>query len=406
MFTQNFKENFPIFKNYPKIVYLDNSATSQKPQIVIDSIKDYYEKYNFPIFKGYTNFSQKSQDLFTKNKQTIANFFQVSLEQLVLVNGGATQAINLLANQLKDKLPKNSTIVLSVAEHHANLMIWQKIAKEKKLKIEYLPIDEKGILDLNYFSNLLKVNPNISLIGLTFVSNVLGLINPLKKFGKLIEEYQKINQKRTFFLVDGAQAVSHLNFNFNHLKADCLFFSSHKMLGPLGIGGILTKKEFLSEIDPLILGGGIIQNVTLDDYQITSDQNQKFLAGTINGADVSGLAQACLYLKKIGLKNIQTETQDLVNYAFQKLSEISGLEIVGGQKKRLNLISFYFKNFDSFEISTFLASQNIIVRSGYHCAQPIHDYLKIPKTVRLSLQVYNTKEDIDKLVGCLKEIIK
>jgi cysteine desulfurase/selenocysteine lyase len=178
------------------------------------------------------------------------------------------------------------------------------------------------------------------------------------------------------------------------------------MLGPLGIGGILTKKEFLSEIDPLILGGGIIQNVTLDDYQITSDQNQKFLAGTINGADVSGLAQACLYLKKIGLKNIQTETQDLVNYAFQKLSEISGLEIVGGQKKRLNLISFYFKNIDSFEISTFLASQNIIVRSGYHCAQPIHDYLKIPKTVRLSLQVYNTKEDIDKLVGCLKEIIK
>lgn len=406
MTKENFKNDFIFFENYPNLIYLDNSATSQKPKSVVNAIKNYYEKENFPIFKGYTNFSQNTQDVLIKSKQIIANFFQVSIEQLILCNGGTTQAINLLAHQINKKIPPKSTIVLSVAEHHANLMIWQKIAQEKNLKIKFLKINKNGILDLNHFRQLLKSDNNISLISLTFVSNVLGLINPIKSIGQLIEKYKTTKTSNTFFFVDGAQAVSHLNFNFNHLKADCLFFSSHKMLGPLGIGGILAKKDFLSKINPLILGGGIIQNVSLEKHQLTLDQNQKFLAGTINGADITGLAQACLYLKAIGLKKIQNDAQDLINYAYQKIKEIPQIKIVGGQKNRLNLISFYFKNIDSFEISTFLASKNIIVRSGYHCAQPIHDYLKIPKTTRISLQIYNSKNDIDKFLNCLKVIIQ
>ncbi len=402
MFNSKIKLDFPLFNKYPNLIYLDNAATSQKPQIVIDALSQYYREFNFPIFKGYSTLSQKSQNLFFRNKKDIANFFHLSTEQLIFIPGGTTLTINLLANSLINKIKVNSTIVLSVLEHHANLLIWQKLAKKKNLKIEFIPLEKNGLLDLIYLKQLLNSNPNISLFSLVYVSNVMGLINPMKKIGQLIDNYRQKKTTPTYFFIDGAQAVSHLNFNFNHLKADGLFFSSHKMLGPLGLGVLLVSKNFLNQSEPFFLGGGIVQQVNFENYQLTLDQNQKFLAGSLDGASIYSLKIACQYLAKFKMSEIQTNTQKLIDYAYQKLTNIKNIVIVGGQKNRLNLISFYFTHYDSFEIASFLINQNILIRSGYHCAQPIHQYLKIPQTLRLSLQLYNTSDDIDQLIKQLK----
>lgn len=395
--SSNYKKQFPVFstnksKKRP-FIYFDSAATSQKPQVVINAEKEWYEKFNANIHRGVYDLAEKATEEIEKVRSKVAKFINAKSEKSIVFTKGTTEGINLVAQAwAKYNLKKGDTILLTEMEHHANIVPWQELAREKGFKLKYWPIDEKG--ELQDSPSVLK---GVKLLCLAHVSNVLGTINNVAKI------CQEARRKNIKVLLDGAQSVSHFQIDLQKIKPDFFVFSAHKMFGPTGVGVLYISQSRFLEFRPYQTGGDMISQV---DWQVSTFQSIPSLleAGTLPLAQIYALGKAVDFLQKIGLKKIKNYHDDLVRYAWQRLKSIPKVQIFG-PKKRSGLISFSVQGIHSHDLAHFLNKKGICVRAGHHCAQPLHKILGVSATLRVSFQIYNSKSEIDYFIKSLKEII-
>ena len=389
------KKDFPIFSD-DSLVYLDSASTSQKPDIVINGLKNVYENSNANVHRALYNLGSESTKLFESAREKISSFINASSSKEIVFTGGTTESINLLAYTFGTKLEKNDEILISHMEHHANLVPWQLLAKMSGAKLKYLPLTESGELDFSqsekYFTKKTKI------ISITHMSNVLGTVNPIKKISKIAKSIGAV------FVVDGAQSVSHMPVDVQSLGCDFLAFSGHKMLGPTGIGILWGRLDMLESLPPFMTGGEMIETVTLEK-STWNKVPYKFEAGTPNYVQAIGLGIAVEYLNKIGMKRIQEHEKKLTDYAIEKLEIISGLYIHGNPSNRGGVISFNLNKIHPQDLAQFLNEDNICIRVGHHCAQPLLKTLGETSTARISFYVYNDSYDVDKLVESIQSTI-
>lgn len=400
------RKDFPILNRLihgKPLVYLDNAATTQKPQVVIDALVDYYSNHNANIHRGIHTLAEEATAMHEEAREKIAKFVGAESPREIVFVRNSTEAINLVAYSWgRIFLGKGDEIILSESEHHSNIVPWQILAKEKGLKLLFIPLDEEGYLDLQYFKKILT--KKVKLISLVHISNVLGTINSVSEIGKMAHEVGSL------FLIDGAQSVPRMPINVNDLNCDFLVASGHKMLGPTGIGFLYAKEELLEKMPPFLGGGDMIREVYLD-HSLWNDLPWKFEAGTPNIADAIALGTAVDYLTASGMDNIFDYEKKLTDYALSQLSSLSDLSIYGPKttKNKTGVISFNIKGIHPHDVAQILDEEGIAIRSGFHCAMPLHQKLELPSTCRASFYIYNTKAEIDKLVeGILKakEIFK
>ena len=389
------KKDFPIFSD-DSLVYLDSASTSQKPDIVINGLKNVYENSNANVHRALYKLGSESTKLFESAREKISSFINASSSKEIVFTGGTTESINLLAYTFGTKLEKNDEILISHMEHHANLVPWQLLAKMSGAKLRYLPLTESGELDLSqsekYFTKKTKI------ISITHMSNVLGTVNPIKKISKIAKSIGAV------FVVDGAQSVSHMPVDVQNLGCDFLAFSGHKMLGPTGIGVLWGTLDMLESLPPFMAGGEMIETVTLEK-STWNKVPYKFEAGTPNYVQAIGLGIAVEYLNNIGMKRIQKHEKKLTDYAIEKLEIISGLYIHGNPSNRGGVISFNLNKIHPQDLAQFLNEDNICIRVGHHCAQPLLKTLGETSTARISFYVYNDSYDVDKLVESIQSTI-
>jgi len=398
LYIENLVENrdFPIFSDN-KLVYLDSASTSQKPISVINGIKNVYENYNANVHRALYKLGSQSTEMFESARASIAQFINAASSKEIIFTSGTTESINLLAYSLGTQLEKNDEILISQMEHHANLVPWQLLAKRSEAKLRYLPLTKSGELDLSqpekYFTQKTKI------VSITHMSNVLGTINPIAKISKISKSIGAT------FIVDGAQSVSHLPVNVQELGCDFLAFSGHKMLGPTGIGILWGNLEILESLPPFMAGGEMIETVSME----SSTWNKvpyKFEAGTSNFVQAIGLGIAVEYLTNIGMKEVQDHEKKLTHYALARLEKISGLYVHGTPEKRGGVISFNLNKIHPQDLAQFLNEDNICIRVGHHCAQPLLKMLGETSTARISFYVYNDSSDIDKLCKSIESTKK
>ena len=396
-----FKKDFPIFKNLPKLVYLDSAATSQRPKIVVDALKNFYEKENANIHRGIYTLSEDATKNYELVRKKIANFINSNADEIIFTKN-ATEGFNLLANTIKELISKDKNeIVLTDMEHHSNLLPWQNFAKKYKFKLKFIPLTKNYELDYDKAKEL--INKKTAMISFTFVSNVLGTINDAQKLISLA------NTQKAMTIIDASQAIQHFKINVKKLNCDFLVFSSHKMMGPTGVGVLYGKKKLLEKMPPFLVGGGTIDSV---DYEnaVYLDPPRKFEAGTQNFADVIALGNSIDYLKQIGFGKIQKHESELFEYALEKLHKIKDIKIYNpGKNKSAPVISFNLQDIHPHDIAHILNDYNIAIRAGHHCCMPLIKKLgilgtcKVSGVCRASLSIYNTKEDINKLITALKK---
>ncbi len=392
------KKDFPIFETYPQLVYLDSGATSQKPQVVLEAMDAFQRQTNANPHRGIYQLAEAATAAYEQARATVAKLLGAAPEQLIWTRN-ATEAINLVARSWgAANLGPNDTIVLTVMEHHSNIVPWQLLQKEKGFRIEYLPITKVGRLDLEAARRSIK--PGVKLVSVAHMSNMLGVVNPVRELIELAHNVGAI------VVVDGAQAAAHLPVNFTELGADFYAFSGHKMLGPFGIGGLLAKRELLESMPPYQGGGDMIQEVTLEGAT-WNDVPLKFEAGTPNAVGAVGLAAAVDYLSKLGLENVWRHEHDLAVQALEKMQALKGVTTYGpAGDDRGGVVTFTIEGVHPHDIASLLDEQGIAVRAGHHCAQPLHAALGIPSSARASFGVYSTRGDIDAFVSALKKIIE
>ena len=396
-----FKKDFPIFKNLPKLVYLDSAATSQRPKIVVDALKNFYEKENANIHRGIYTLSEDATKNYELVRKKIANFINSNADEIIFTKN-ATEGFNLLANTIKELISKDKNeIVLTDMEHHSNLLPWQNFAKKYKFKLKFIPLTKNYELDYDKAKEL--INKKTAMISFTFVSNVLGTINDAQKLISLA------NTQKAMTIIDASQAIQHFKINVKKLNCDFLVFSSHKMMGPTGVGVLYGKKKLLEKMPPFLVGGGTIDSV---DYEnaVYLNHPRKFEAGTQNFADVIALGNSIDYLKQIGFDKIQKHESELFEYALEKLHKIKDIKIYNpGKNKSAPVISFNLQDIHPHDIAHILNDYNIAIRAGHHCCMPLIKKLgilgtcKVSGVCRASLSIYNTKEDINKLITALKK---
>ena len=398
---KNIKKDFPILKqkiNGKNLVYLDSAATTQKPKEVINTLNNYYKETNSNIHRGVHTLSQKATEKYEKARDKIANFIDATSSKEIIFVRGATEAVNLVANSYaRPLLRENDEILISQMEHHANIVPWQMICEEKKAKLKIIPIDENGELIINEVEKL--INKKTKFISLNHVSNSLGTINPIKKIIGMA------HQKNIKIMIDGAQAVQHLEISMKDIDADFYCFSGHKMYAPTGIGILYGKKGLLEEMPPYQGGGDMIKSVTFEKTTYNDIPN-RFEAGTPNISGAIALGKAIEYINQIGIRNINKHEEDLLNYATSKLKRINKVKIIGEAKEKAAVLSFIIKGVHPHDIGTIMDSHGIAIRAGHHCTQPIMDFYNIPATARASFAIYNTKEDVDELVKAIEKCIK
>ncbi len=395
MIANNIKENFPILKN--GLVYLDNSATTQKPAKVIQAIKEYYENDNANVHRGIYKLAQKATVLYEKAHEVVARFIGAKFEEIIFTKG-TTEGLNLLAYSLGKNLKAGDEIVLSEMEHHSNIVPWQQIAKEKGVALHFIPITKEYRLDLKKAREL--ITDKTKIVSITHISNVLGTINPIKELAEIAHAVGAV------MIVDAAQSVPHLPIDVKKLNCDFLVFSGHKMCAPTGIGVLYGRKELLEKMPPFLYGGDMISEVTFE--QATwNELPWKFEAGTPNMASAAGLMAAIEYLQKIGMENITVHGRELTKYALEKLSAIPAVAVVGPTtvENRSSVISFTIEEMHPHDLSEMLDKENIAVRGGFHCAMPLFSKLGIDGSIRASFYFYNTKEDVDRLVEAVNRIV-
>lgn len=393
--VENIRKDFPILErkiNGKTLIYFDNAATSQTPTSVIDSISDYYKKYNANIHRGVHSVSEEATEAYESSRKKIQKHFNANLSEEIIFTSGTTHSINIIANGYTDLLSSEDEIIVSGMEHHSNIVPWQMMVEKNHAKLNVIPLKENGELDLEHFKSIISSKTKI--VFLNHVSNALGIINP-------IEEIIEISHKNgAVVLIDGAQSSAHFNVDLQKLDIDYFTASAHKLCGPTGIGFLYGKKELLKKLSPLMGGGEMISDVTFEKTTY-ADLPHKFEAGTPNISGAIAFGYALDYLNEIGLENIYNYENELLDYATKSLKQIDGLKIYGDVKNKTSVISFNIENLHPYDIGSILDKFGIAVRTGQHCAQPIMDHFHISGTVRVSLSFINTKKEVDKLIEAI-----
>ena len=395
----NFKDEFPILQER-KISYLDSGATTQKPQCVIDAIESYYKECNANPHRGAYSLSIEATEKYESTREKIAKFINAKNREEIIFSKNATESLNLIAYSYGlDNLKKDDEVVLSIMEHHSNLVPWQYVTKKTNSKLKFMYINKDYELSKEEIES--KITDKTKVVGITHVSNVLGTINNVKEIIKYA------HKKGAVVIVDASQSIPHMKIDVQDLDADFLVFSGHKMFAPLGIGVLYGKKELLNKMTPFLMGGDMIEYVYEQNTTFAPLPN-KFEAGTQNVEGVIGLGAAIDYIEKIGYKEIQNVEEAITKYAVNELSKLDFLElyITPHLENHSTVISFNIKGVHPHDVASILDSNGVCVRSGNHCAQPLLRYLGMDSTCRASFSIYNTKEDVDNLVEALKKAYK
>ncbi|MEM2537592.1 MAG: cysteine desulfurase, partial [Candidatus Bathyarchaeia archaeon] len=386
------------------LIYFDNAATSQKPRQVIEAMKEFYEKHNANVHRAVHTLSLEATELYEEAHEEVAKFIGAkSMEEIIFVRG-TTEAINLVAYSWGlHNLQREDEVLVSLMEHHSNIVPWEILSKIKGFKVKYADVNPDGTL--NYESLKEMLTPKVKLVCITHVSNVTGVINDVKAIAKLAHE------NGALVLVDGAQSVPHMPINVKNLDCDFLAFSGHKMLGPTGIGVLYGKREILEEMEPFHGGGEMIREVSfnLETRRCKISWNElpwKFEAGTPDVCGAVGLTAAIKYLRTLGMDNVKAHEGNLTEYALKRLKECQKVTVYGPEDVSLKcgIIPFNVEGFISHDVALLLDSYGIMIRSGFHCAQPLHQKLGISSSARASFYIYNTREEVDRFVEALKEI--
>ncbi|MCR9227772.1 MAG: cysteine desulfurase [Flavobacteriaceae bacterium] len=396
MDIQAIRKDFPILQrevNGKPLVYLDNAATSQTPQQVIDVIVDYYQRYNANIHRGVHTLSQEATDAYEAARQKIQRHFNIRHSREVIFTSGTTHGINLVATGFTSFLKEGDQILVSAMEHHSNIVPWQMLCERTGAILKVIPMDLDGELVIEQYHNLLS--ERTKLVFCNHVSNALGTINPIEK---IIEAAHKVGAA---VLIDGAQAAAHIKADLQALDVDFYTVSAHKMCGPTGVGMLYGKEEWLKKLPPYQGGGEMIAEVTFEKTTY-ADLPHKFEAGTPNICGGIAFGAALDYMNSIGFDAIAQYEDELLQYATEQLLAIDGLKIYGTPAHKTSVISFNIEGAHPYDIGTIVDKLGIAVRTGHHCAQPIMDFYKIPGTVRASFSFYNTREEVDKLVEGVK----
>lgn len=392
----NFKQDFPIFTNRPKLIYLDSAATTQKPKLVINAVTNFYTKYNSNIRRGVYDLSFEASEIYEGSRKKIADFINAKDPTEIIFTGNATEAINLVVlGYAKKNLEKGDIVVLTEMEHHSNIVPWLRLKEEIGIKIFYLPIDKDFRLD---YKALFRANINfkkIKIISLTHASNVLGTVNSLEEIIPALKK-KCINAK---FLIDAAQSIAHIKIDVQKLGCDFMAFSAHKMYGPSGVGALWARQELLEEMVPIFSGAHMIETVTREKV-IFADFPAKFEAGTGRLEAVAGFGVAVDYINSIGFKNITRLDQELTECGIEAFNKIKKVEIYGSKlhKNRLPIFAFNIPGIHPHDVSEILNRNQICVRAGHHCAQVLLQALGVSSALRASLSIYNSAGDINQLV--------
>lgn len=395
--VQKIRADFPILSqkvNGKPLVYFDNGATSQKPKVVIDAIAQYYETINANIHRGVHTLSQKATDAFEISRKKVQQHINAALHHEIIFTSGTTHSINIVASGFASFLKPTDEVLISVLEHHSNIVPWQMACERSGATLRVIPINEKGELVLENINQL--INSNTKIVAVNHVSNALGTINPIKEIIK------KAHTVGAAVLIDGAQAVPHLQPNVQDLDCDFYVFSGHKMCAPTGIGVLYGKEKWLEMLPPFQGGGEMIATVTFEKTTYAGLPH-KFEAGTPNIAGGIVLGTAIDYLQNIGFEAIAQYETELLQYATQKILEVEGVKIYGTSEHKAPVLSFNIEGIHPYDIGSIIDKLGIAVRTGHHCTQPIMDFYKIPGTVRASFSFYNTKEEIDCFIEAVKK---
>jgi len=393
------RHHFPLLHeqvNGKPLVYLDNAATSQKPQVVIDTMMRYYQSENSNIHRGVHYLSERATQAYEKARDKVREFLNAAYREEIIYVRGTTEGINLVAQSYgRTNVKDGDEVLISAMEHHSNIVPWQMLCEEKGATLRVIPMNDAGELLLDEYEKLLTAKTRI--VAVSHVSNALGTVNPIKHMIALA------HQKGIPVLVDGAQAVPHMNVDVRDLECDFYIFSSHKVFGPTGVGVVYGRKRMLEAMPPYQGGGDMIKSVTFEKT-IYNDLPYKFEAGTPNIAGGLGLGAAIDYVQKLDLKAIGEYEHDLLVYATEKLLVIPGLRLIGTAKEKAAVLSFVIEGIHPHDIGTILDAEGIAIRTGHHCAQPVMQRFGVPATARASFAFYNTKEEVDALVKAIYKV--
>jgi cysteine desulfurase/selenocysteine lyase len=393
--------DFPILSrkiNGHRLVYLDNAATSQKPVQVIDAVSEFYLRHNANVHRSVHRLGEEATELYEGAREKVASFINGEKEEIIFTRG-TTESINLVRFSWAEKfIQKGDNIVLTLMEHHSNIVPWQLVAKKKGANLKYVGIDSNGRLQLDKLEDYIQ---GAKLLAITQCSNVLGTVNDVEKACFLARKNGAIS------VVDAAQSVPHMKVDVKKIGCDFLAFSGHKMLAPNGIGVLYGRKKILEEMDPFHGGGDMIKQVFLD-HATWNDVPYKFEAGTVNTGGAIGLAEAIKYIEKIGIEKIEKHEKSIASYCMEKLSSINNLKIYGPEEidERIGLVSFNVGDIHPHDVATILDKNGIAIRSGHHCAQPLMNHYSVPAMCRASFYIYNTYEDVDRLYSGIKKVLE
>lgn len=397
--VQRIRKDFPILnrKVYGKdLIYFDNGATSQKPQLVIDAIQKYYTTDNSNIHRGVHFLSQEATGQYEQARKTIQKYINAAHSEEVLFTKGTTDSINLIAFSLGETLKKGDEIVISAMEHHSNIVPWQMLCDRKECVLRVIPINADGELMMDEFHSLL--NEKTKLVSITHISNTLGTINPVEEITKAAHAVGAL------VFLDGAQSIQHMKVDMQALDCDFYAFSGHKVFGPTGVGILYGKRNILNALPPYQGGGDMIAKVSFEKTTY-NELPHKFEAGTPDIAGGICLGKAIEYLSSLDIRQLQQHEQDLGKYAENELKSMKGVRIIGTAKNKISVISFIVEGAHPFDVGTLLDKQGIAIRTGHHCTQPLMDIFKIPGTIRASFAFYNSKEEVDIFITALKRSV-
>lgn len=397
------RQDFPILSrkvNGVPLVYLDNAATSQKPESVIRSLVDYYEGYNSNVHRGVHTLSMEATDAMEEARAKVASFINAESPNCIIWTRGATEALNLVARSwAMEHVRPGDEIVTTAMEHHSNLVPWQQVARERGAELRFLPVAEDGTLDLSEVDSI--IGPRTRLVTVVHMSNSLGTINPVKELGA------RARAVGAAFLVDGAQSVPHMPVDVQDIDCDFLAFSGHKMLGPTGIGALYARREVLERMEPFLVGGEMVLQVTYEDAT-WNDLPMRFEAGTPNVADAIGLGAAIDYLQALGMEQVREHEAQITQYALDAFRQLEDVDVFGppDPAKRGGVIPFHTSEVHAHDFGTVLDKRGIAVRTGHHCTMPLMGTLGVDATARASFYVYNTEEEVDMLVDAVREAMR
>jgi cysteine desulfurase/selenocysteine lyase len=395
------RRDFPILRREVHsgvpLIYLDSTATTQKPIQVIQAMDDYYRKYNSNVHRGIHSLAEEATAAYEAARQRVAQFINASSEKEIIFTRNATESINFVAQTWGRKyLQEDDLVILTEMEHHSNLVPWQILAAEKGIRLEFITITRDGLLELDIYEKLLEQKPK--LVSFTHMSNVLGTINPAKQIVEMAHQVGALT------MIDGAQSVPHFPVNVQDLDVDFLAFSSHKMCGPTGIGVLFGKCELLNEIPPFLGGGEMIKRVLLRSF-VPNEIPHKFEAGTPAIAEAIGLHAAVDYVHNIGMEKIAAHEKEIITYALDRLAEVPGVHVFGPEAaKKGGVAAFTFDGVHPHDVAQILDQGGIAVRAGHHCAMPLHEKYNIPATTRASFYLYNTQDEVDRLIEGLYRV--